>query len=361
MRFFYILYISSLLGCYNRNIPKKKTVIIGNVKNFTRDSVFIAQANEWDKPLHWAKVTNGRFQFTIENIPDNAEPFLASIGYKADLKKIKLFEYQNAILSPDSIKYLYGSFYVDTSSISVYGDLNISPYLKIIAGQETKALYRTQMMSFGNLDIDVVKRSKELTEYTGIISNYPTSRYLLSSINENKSLMKKDELQLLLSKFSTECLKTDLGKQLIKYSSEKLDIPTFKNIELVDNQGVLSKVFDTTARINMIIVWASWCGPCIKEIPEITQLISLNKTPSFTVTSISIDEEKDNWLKALNLNKMSWRQLFVQSDRLKEFNTEYEVGSIPYVLFINDKGKLIKRFIGYNKSNFEEYKKILTQ
>jgi thioredoxin-related protein len=66
-----------------------------------------------------------------------------------------------------------------------------------------------------------------------------------------------------------------------------------------------------------------------------------------------------SWKRALNSEGMPWRQLIVPKDKAELFNIIYEVGSIPYVIFLDDKGKVITRRIGVDAKTQEEYKTII--
>jgi thiol-disulfide isomerase/thioredoxin len=287
---------------------------------------------------------------------------LYSIFFKDSVGKLNSIEFINRVLSKDSIKYLMSGFIADTTIIEIEGDwkINQNHYYDIKAGTENKALFRTQMMQFGYLDANIDKRTNQLNEYVSIIKNYPNSNYLLSEINENKSVLKKSELAAMLSQFTPQVLKENsIGKTLTAYLANKKDVIQFENFELEDALAKKSKMYAATAKLNMLVVWASWCSPCRQEIPALKQLHNTYSNKGLTITSISIDENKTNWIKALEEEKMDWKQLIVNTEQKEKFNKVLEVGSIPYVLFVDGKGNLINRTIGVDANSFEEYKKII--
>ena len=165
----------------------------------------------------------------------------------------------------------------------------------------------------------------------------------------------------MLQSFNQTVFESGTGKSLKEYLHTKMDNPFFENLSLEDENAIPQKIFDTSARVNMIIVWASWCGPCIQEIPDIATLNNSYASKGLSITNVSIDENKKLWQNALSKQKMSWRQFIVTQENLKNFNEKFEVGSIPYVIFLNNKGKLITRFIGYERNRINEYRKIIEE
>jgi len=65
------------------------------------------------------------------------------------------------------------------------------------------------------------------------------------------------------------------------------------------------KLFDTSSKLNMIIIWASWCGPCIQEIPALKQLNEIYASKGLSMTTVSIDDAINLWREALQQEKMS--------------------------------------------------------
>lgn len=88
--------------------------------------------------------------------------------------------------------------------------------------------------------------------------------------------------------------------------------------------------------------WASWCGPCRAENPNVVAAYNKFKDKNFTIFSVSLDKDKDKWLKAINDDKLVWP--YHVSD-LKFWQSaaaqEYGVRAIPANFLIDPKGKII--------------------
>lgn len=358
----YKIFLFLFVCIYVLSCAKKtnKFVVIGQVNGVNTDSLFIAEAHEWDKPLNYTVIKNGKFKLEL-NLTDS-KLLMVSIGYKNKNGKIKLFEFVNRALdTTGKIGHLYSSFFLDKDTIEINNTKDESPYFEISAGLETLAMYRTQMINFGYFDPTFEKRSIQLQQYTDIIDKYPHSKYLLSLIDDNKSVINKNELSLLLKHFDQDVVKTELGESLILYTKKKNDTPVYSNRFLENQYGVSKKMIDSTAKINMVVIWASWCGPCRKEIPELKKLYTEYNSKGLRLVSISIDNNVEAWQSALREEKMSWEQLIIPENIKKSFAQEFEISTVPDVLFLSNNGKLISRTIGVDENTSNTYKRIIEE
>ncbi|MEI9911503.1 MAG: TlpA disulfide reductase family protein [Bacteroidota bacterium] len=75
--------------------------------------------------------------------------------------------------------------------------------------------------------------------------------------------------------------------------------------------------------------WASWCVPCREEHPNIAAQYEKYKHKGFTIVSVSIDTDKDKWLKAITKDKMTWTQVSDLKGEKGETYLKYGITTIP--------------------------------
>jgi len=115
-------------------------------------------------------------------------------------------------------------------------------------------------------------------------------------------------------------------------------------IALADVDGNIRKLSSLKGKVVLIDFWASWCGPCRKENPNVVAVYGKYKDKGFEVFSVSLDKDKAAWLQAITKDNLSWPN---HVSDLKYWKSEgaaiYGVSSIPYTVLIDKKGKIVAK------------------
>jgi len=112
-----------------------------------------------------------------------------------------------------------------------------------------------------------------------------------------------------------------------------------------DTTGAPVSLSSFRGKYVLVDFWASWCGPCRAENPNVVENFNQFKQKNFTVLSVSLDKPggKDNWLGAIHKDNLTWTQV---SD-LQFWNNAaaqlYRVNSIPFNMLIDPSGKIIAK------------------
>lgn len=94
-------------------------------------------------------------------------------------------------------------------------------------------------------------------------------------------------------------------------------------------------------KVTMIDFWASWCGPCIKELPFFKSLYEEYKGKGFEIVGISLDIRKSEWITGINKYEISWIQLSDMNNWLSPIVATYGVRSIPYTILVDQNGIIV--------------------
>jgi peroxiredoxin len=99
----------------------------------------------------------------------------------------------------------------------------------------------------------------------------------------------------------------------------------------------------TRGKYVMIDFWAAWCQPCRHENPNVVALYGKYKEKGFDVVGVSLDREKDAWVKAIADDQLVWHQVSELKFWQSEIAQKYGVTAIPCTFLLNKEGKIIAK------------------
>lgn len=113
----------------------------------------------------------------------------------------------------------------------------------------------------------------------------------------------------------------------------ELILPTPDNKELA-----LSSL---RGKVVLIDFWASWCGPCRKEMPNVKLVYQKYKDKGFEIYGVSLDKDRSAWLEAIEKDGLKWPQVSDLKFWQSEAAQTYAVQSIPHTVLIGKDGKIL--------------------
>ncbi|MET0635387.1 MAG: TlpA disulfide reductase family protein [Chitinophagaceae bacterium] len=327
--------------------------------------------------------TLGQSQLTLEGkitgLKDNTVVVLTDANRPTDTlgKAISLkgsFIIKSQLKEPTIVNLVLGEgrtamTFLDNSKIKVTGDINKLNQL-VYKGSETPNDFKAFQENFeglfttlnrngqlvqsgqGNDSImQVISRTRDSVEvrvdqFINKRRSSPVSAFILAITMQLNNDLAKTETRYM--KLKPEALKNTYGTY-VGDAITKTKVTAIGSVAAdftqTDTAGVNVSLSSFRGKYVLLDFWASWCGPCRQENPNVVANFNKFSSKNFTVLGISLDRpgQKDKWLQAIHKDNLTWTHV---SD-LQFWNNAvaklYNVESIPQNLLIGPDGKIIAR------------------
>jgi peroxiredoxin len=111
-------------------------------------------------------------------------------------------------------------------------------------------------------------------------------------------------------------------------------------LSLPDAQGKALTLSSLRGSVVLLDFWASWCGPCRENSPELVKLYSKYKGQGLQILGVSVDDNRTAWQRAVKTDKMTWPQVIVPAAEKNRVLSTYGVSYIPATFLMDRKGVL---------------------
>tara|TARA_Y100001972_G_scaffold72881_1_gene88534 strand:- start:4433 stop:5461 length:1029 start_codon:yes stop_codon:yes gene_type:complete len=177
-----------------------------------------------------------------------------------------------------------------------------------------------------------------------LFTNYPQHPYC-SDILRNQSVeptLSYDQLVELFEMLDTAYIESGnmqlISKSLMSKKNFRYGTP-FPDFSLRNEDDLTISNADIEGKITLVDFWASWCKPCREKHPEMIELYNKYSEKDFEIIGISIDKDKNQWLKAIQKDKIIWQNVIDQEAALYE---GMGMVVVPFQFLLNKHGDILK-------------------
>ncbi len=155
-----------------------------------------------------------------------------------------------------------------------------------------------------------------------------------------------EKLAILYNNLAVNLQQTDRGQVINERIRKKRQVVAGMNaidFSMKDPEGKLVSLSSFRGKYVLLDFWASWCGPCREEHPNLLALYENYWDKDFVIVSVSIDTNKESWLQAIVKDKLRWPQVSDLKGDKGELYLSYGITSIPANFLIDPAGIVIAK------------------
>ena len=222
----------------------------------------------------------------------------------------------------------------------------------ILKDKDLEITYRDSIKKF------ILENRYEQEEiYKEFIRENPSSVISVSNLNGFKFTWGKEQTQELYNSLNSEMQESETGQKIatyLKYYNSPEVGDMFTDFELPNLNGEKIRIAENMGKYTLLEFWASWCKGCREEHPELIKVYEKNKEKGFKVIGISGDNLEEDWMKAVEKDKLPWLNLRDPDGRESIVQYQYGILYLPNNFLIDQVGKIIAKDV-----KPEELEKIL--
>lgn len=308
------------------------------------------------KKLSPDEATHFTIQGKINEMPDGTMLYLTETLSNQVVDSIKVTG--NTFKTEGDLVVSPTNFYLHTEDFSEYVSIWLEPGAMtfdasnsdfkhaLITGSETQTEARDFLEAIASIEEDDMEKTERLA--LEFIRTHPGNRLSASMLAGYAPNWGKAKVEELYNPFSQANKESEYGKRVWQYITLHKDHQVgdrFTDINLNTPEGKIIKLSDHLGKVTLLEFWASWCGPCRKQNPELVKTYKKYHSQGFDIVGISLDFSKEDWEDAIAKDSLSW----IHGSDLKGRNSLpaiiYGINAIPDNYLIDSNGIIIGKYV----------------
>ena len=174
---------------------------------------------------------------------------------------------------------------------------------------------------------------------------------LLDEIAKFPAEMQQTDALVRLKENAEQMIKTDIGQPFIDIAQPNAD---------GEQVSLESVVRNPANKYVLLDFWASWCGPCMGEVPHLKKTYDEFRKKGFEIYGVSFDEDRGDWLGAVEQNDMNWLHVSEVKGFDNQAAKDYAIQGIPSNFLIDGQGTIVARNLR-GEALYEKISELLAQ
>ena len=195
------------------------------------------------------------------------------------------------------------------------------------------------LKSFKDREFNSLKTAINLTQ--GVIKEILITKIFYSKIEDEEFEFVDDNLSLFFSNVKNENLRKII---LDKYDINKKE--KIKHFSYYNKEEIIAPIIDSILKINKskviyIDFWATWCGPCLSQMPYSNKLKETYKEKDVAFVYIGVESPEKTWKSKIDELKIDGQHYLLSTEQYDLFSEIFQINGIPHYVLINKKGEII--------------------